>query len=466
MSPPQPHFLLVTLPLQGHINPALHLAKNLLRISTSVTLTVTVSAYSRMSKDTFPEGITIATISDGCEDGHNKNEDDYVNNYFAKYKHHGSMSLAKLIEDSAKQGHPVSCVVHTLLLPWAGEVAGGFKIPSALLWIQPAALFDIYYYYFHGYGDTIRASKNDPLWSLELPGLPFQLKARDLPSFLAPTNLYKFILPAMEEQLGDLDKQTNPRILVNTFHELEPDALSSIKKFNLTAVGPLIPSTFLDGGDPSDKSFGTDLFRWSEEYYVSWLNSQAESSVVYVSFGSITVLSRMQMEEMAQALLENNQPFLWVVRDGKEEDKLICMEELAERGLIVPWCSQVEVLSHPATRCFVTHCGWNSTMESLATGVPVVAFPQWTDQTTNARMMEDVWKTGVRVKANEEEIVESEEIKRCLKIVMESEEMKRNAMKWRELATEAVKDGGSSERNLRAFVKEVVGAGSMWKNSL
>ncbi|GAB4844052.1 hypothetical protein Ancab_014016 [Ancistrocladus abbreviatus] len=467
MSPPQSHFLLVSFPIQSHINPALQIAKRFLRVSPSVTLAVAVSAYRRMSKDTFPDGITIATISDGYDDGYDKNNDADVNDYISKFKHYGSMTLAKLIEDSAQEGRPVTCVIHTLLLPWAGEVARGFNIPSALLWIQPAALLDIYYYYFHGYGDTIRESESDSSWSLELPGLPFQLKVRDLPSFLTPSNPYTFALPAMEEQFEDLDRQTNPKILVNTFDALEPDALRSIEKFNLVGIGPLLPSALLDGGDPSDKCFGVDLFRRSKDY-VKWLDGQPESRVVYVSFGSISLLSKVQMEEMARALLESKRPFLWVIRkeEGKEEEKPSCMEELEERGLIVPWCGQVEVLSHPAIGCFVTHCGWNSTMESLATGVPVVAFPQWTDQTTNAKMIEDLWKTGVRVKVNEEGIVESGEIKRCLEIVMESEEMNRNAKKWRLLAIEAAKDGGSSGRNLREFVKEVSGDGCMWKDAL
>jgi len=137
---------------------------------------------------------------------------------------------------------------------------------------------------------------------------------------------------------------------------------------------------------------------------------------------------------------------------------LSCREELEEKGMIVPWCSQVEVLSHPSLGCFVTHCGWNSTLESLVSGVPVVAFPQWTDQGTNAKLIQDVWKTGVRVTANEDGIVESDEIKRCLELVIgggeEGEEMRRNARKWRDLAREATKEGGSSYENLKSFVDD------------
>ena len=92
-------------------------------------------------------------------------------------------------------------------------------------------------------------------------------------------------------------------------------------------------------------------------------------------------------------------------------------------------------------------------------GVPVVAFPQWTDQMTNAKLLEDCWRTGVRVmekKEGEEIVVESGEIRRCIEEVMEekAEEFRRNAARWRDLAAETVREGGSSFNHLKAFVDE------------
>jgi hypothetical protein len=223
----------------------------------------------------------------------------------------------------------------------------------------------------------------------------------------------------------------------------------------------------LDGKDPSDTSFGGDLFQSSKDHYIEWLNSKPKSSVIYVSFGSLLVLVKQQMEEIARGLLDCDRPFLWVIRakengeEEKEEEKLSCREELEEKGMIVTWCSQVEVLSHPSLGCFVTHCGWNSTLESLVSGVPVVAYPQLTDQGTNAKLIQDVctWKTGVRVTANEDGIVESDEIKRCLDLVIgggeKGEEIRKNAKKWSDLAKEAAKEGGSSYENLKSFVDEI-----------
>ena len=107
------------------------------------------------------------------------------------------------------------------------------------------------------------------------------------------------------------------------------------------------------------------------------------------------------MEEIGHGLLKCGSPFLWVIReeqDGdKMEDKLSCKDELEKQGKIVSWCSQVEVLKHPSVGCFLTHCGWNSTLESIASKVPIVACPLWNDQVCNAKLIHDIWKNGVRV---------------------------------------------------------------------
>ncbi|GLT49516.1 hypothetical protein SLA2020_230680 [Shorea laevis] len=112
--------------------------------------------------------------------------------------------------------------------------------------------------------------------------------------------------------------------------------------------------------------------------------------------------------------------------------------------MIVPSCSQVEILSHPSVGCFLTYCGWNySTIESLAAGVRMVAFPQWSDQGMNSNLAQDVWKTGVRVTKSEEGTIESHEINRYWELVMENEEIRRSAKKiWKDLATEMQENVG------------------------
>ncbi|CAN6580233.1 unnamed protein product [Malus baccata var. baccata] len=431
----------------------------------------------------IPDGLTYAPFSDGYDDRFKPG--DNIDHYLSELLCHGAQAITDLVVSSANEGHPYTCLVYTILLLWAADVAHELHLPNVLLWIQSATVFDIYYYYFNGYKDLIRDNTsfgtNDALpCSIELPSLLLSLTSRDLPSFMMDTNPYNFALPLFQEQMNLLERETHPIILVNTFDALEPEALKSsttcgvifdvkpridaIKTsisdlvlmiglddvmYNLIGVGPLIPTTFLDSKDASDKSFGGDLLQKSKDSpYLEWLNLKPEGSVIYVSYGSICVLEKAQMEEIAKGLLDCGRPFLWVIRDKvdkkgedneakEEEEMLSCREELEELGKIVPWCSQVEVLSSLSLGCFVTHCGWNSSLESLASGVPVLAFPQWTNQGTNAKLIEDAWKTGVRVTPNEKGIVTGEELKRCLELVMGSgeigEEMRRNAKKWKEM---------------------------------
>ncbi|KAI8003787.1 hypothetical protein LOK49_LG08G02213 [Camellia lanceoleosa] len=111
--------------------------------------------------------------------------------------------------------------------------------------------------------------------------------------------------------------------------------------------------------------------------------------------------------------------------------------------------------------CFVTHCGWNSTLECLVLGIPVVCLPQFTDQPTNVKLLEDEFKTGVRATKNDEGLVEGNEIKRCIELVTGDGEIgegiTKNAKKWKYLAKEAANEGGSSDKNLRTFVDKIEG---------
>ncbi|CAJ2668139.1 unnamed protein product [Trifolium pratense] len=463
----QHNFLIISYPIQGHINPALQFAKRVINLGAHVTFATTIYLHRRLvNKPTIP-GLSFAAFSDGYDDGYVAKDDDDIAFYISEHKKRGSEFLRNIIFSAKQENHPFTCLIYTLMLPWAPKVAREFDLPSVLLWIQAATVFDIYYYYFHNHREYITNKSEDAKCSIDLPGLSFSLKIHDLPSFLLASNVYTFALPSFKEHVQILDEETNPRVLVNTVEEFESDALKDddVGKIKMIPIGPLIPSAFLDGKDPSDTSSGGDVICVDSEEYHEWLDLKGESSVVYVSFGTLAILSKKQMDEIACALLDSGFPFLWVIRDNKlqkqkdeDDDELSYREEIEKNvnGRIVKWCSQVEVLSHSSLGCFVTHCGWNSTLECLSSGVPMVAFPQWTDQTTNAKLIEDVWKTGVRMDRDEDGIVKAEEIRRCLELVMgkgeKAEELRRNAKKWKSFARKAVKEGGSSDKNLRNFL--------------
>ncbi|TYK14012.1 crocetin glucosyltransferase [Cucumis melo var. makuwa] len=455
------HFLIVCFPSQGCINPSLQLANKLTSLNIEVTFATTVTASRRMNitqQIPSPSTLSFATFSDGFDDENHKTSD--FNHYFSELKRCGSQSLTDLIaslRDDRHRRRPFTFLIYSLLLNWAADVATSFNIPSALFSTQPATVLALYYYYFHGFEDEItnKLQNDGPSLSIELPGLPLLFKSHEMPSFFSPSSQHASIItPLMREQMEFLSQQKKPtKVLVNTFDALENEALRAIHELEMIAVGPLI-----------NTEFRGDLFQVSNgDYYMEWLNSKSNFSVVYISFGSICVLSKEQEEEILYGLLESGYPFLWVIRSKNDEDREEKWKELVEgKGRIVSWCRQIEVLKHPSLGCFVSHCGWNSTLESLSFGLPMVAFPQQIDQPTNAKLVEDVWKMGVRVKANLEGIVEREEIRRCLDLVMnrkdidgEREVIEKNVEKWKELAWEAINEGGSSILNLVNFVDEI-----------
>lgn len=118
---------------------------------------------------------------------------------------------------------------------------------------------------------------------------------------------------------------------------------------------------------------------------------------------------------------------------------------------MVPWCSQIEVLTHKSIGCFVTHCGWNSTLESLFSGVPVIGCLHFSDQTTNAKMVEEVWGTGVRARVNGDVVIGRDVFKRCWEMGdgERGREIRYHCEKWRGLALVVVKEGGSTNNNFK-----------------
>ncbi|KAK1368321.1 Flavonol 7-O-beta-glucosyltransferase [Heracleum sosnowskyi] len=114
---------------------------------------------------------------------------------------------------------------------------------------------------------------------------------------------------------------------------------------------------------------------------------------------------------------------------------------------------------HESKRCFVTHCGFNSVLEAISLGVPIVGMPQWSDQPANGKYVEDVWGVGVRVRPDKKGIVKRNVLKSLIKEVMEGEKggvIKKNAAKWKNLATEAVAEGGTSDKSINEFSAELL----------
>ncbi|PKA64516.1 UDP-glycosyltransferase 75D1 [Apostasia shenzhenica] len=475
-----PHFLILSYPAQGHINPNLRLAKRLAREaaasagrSVHITFSTAVSAHRQMFPSSgadrsveHDDGISFIPYSNGYDDGFDKEKHD-VGNYMTAMKRHGAETLAAIVDDLASGGHPVTCLIYSFFMSWAADIARDRGIPCFLHWIQPATAFAVYWHAFHDCGSAISAAAGDLSGLVKLPELP-PMRVRDLPSFLTLTSSddpYAILLPHLREMFETLDaeaavaKITKPRVLVNTADVMEAPAMASVAgSVEIAGVGPLL-------GDATE---GSILKEDENTRYMEWLDGQAAKSVVYVSFGSMSVLKKEQMEEIKKGLRASGRPYLWVVRkdnrlegleleEQEEEEEQEDGEYLGEKkkGMVVEWCSQARVLAHRAVGCFVTHCGWNSTVESLIAGVPTVAVPQWTDQTTNAWLMERAWGTGVRVEVGREGTVPAEELRRCVETAM-GEEIRRKAAMWMEKVRDATREGGLSDRNVKSFVEEII----------
>ncbi|XP_023903326.1 gallate 1-beta-glucosyltransferase [Quercus suber] len=456
------HVFLVSFPGQGHVNPLLRLGKRLAAKGLLVTFSTPESIGKQMRKasnitdEPAPVGegfIRFEFFEDGWDEDEPRRQD--LDQYLPQLELIGKDVIPKMIRKNAEMGRPVSCLINNPFIPWVSDVAESLGLPSAMLWVQSCACFCAYYHYYHGLVPF--PSEAEPFIDIQLPCMPL-LKYDETPSFLYPTTPYPFLRRAILGQYRNLDKPFC--ILMDTFQELEQDVIEFMSKIcPIKTVGPLFKNPKAPNNVRGDFMKADDC--------VEWLDSKPPQSVVYISFGSVVYLTQEQVDEIAYGLLQSGLSFLWVMKPPHKDAGLELLvlpegflEKAGDNGRVVQWSPQEQVLAHPSVACFVTHCGWNSTMESLTSGMPVVAFPQWGDQVTDAVYLVDVFKTGVRMCRGEAEnrVITRDEVEKCLleaTVGPKAVEMKQNALKWKAAAEAAFSEGGSSDRNIQAFVDEV-----------
>ncbi|RZC51081.1 hypothetical protein C5167_019503 [Papaver somniferum] len=459
------HVLMIPYPAQGHINPCLQFLKRLVSKGLKTTLVTTKFLSKSINKPNLGHNIGLEFISDGFDNG-GFAESDSIESYLQRLQTVGSADLTqriKKLNSSPEVQNPVNCIIYDAFLPWALDVARQFGLVGGSFFTQPCAVNNIYYQFGKGLLKIDDSAVTNNI-NVKIPGLPIPLQVSDLPSFLCVPGAYPSYLELALNQFVNVGKAD--WIFINSFDMLEVQVVDWMTKTfsQLRTIGPTIPSMYLDKRIEDDNDYGLNLIKPDSSICINWLNSKANGTVVYVSFGSMAELSKEQMEELAMGLIGSNFYFLWVVR-GSEAHKLsgkfLSEIENGNKGLVVKWSPQLEVLSHAAVGCFVTHCGWNSTLEALSLGVPMVGIPQWTDQTTNAKFIADEWRVGIRVKVNDDEkgIWTRKDLEVSIREVMEGDrgkEMKKNSSKWRQLAQQAVGIGGSSDRNLDEFVANLI----------
>ncbi|RCV36439.1 hypothetical protein SETIT_7G319100v2 [Setaria italica] len=458
------HFLLVVYGFQSHLNPGRVLAHRLARLgadgSVLATLSVPAATYRRMfpspdaaatAETTTTDGvISYVPYSDGVDDGSwGKDADDR-----ALRRRASSESLSAIVARFANRGQPVTCIMCTMMLLPVLDVARERNIPVAICWIQPATLLAITYHYFHGYDDLIASHATDPAYEVCLPGLSRPLEISNFPSFLTDTSgseSTKAFIEVFQELFEYMD-QWRPKVLVNTFGELEANVLREMKRhLDVFTVGPMVGSS---------TEARIHLFKHDdvdEKRYMEWLQAHPEKSVVYVSSGSVTKYTKRQMDEIVGGLRQCGRPYLLVVRKDDESHSL--EDHTQGQGMVVEWCNQLEVLSHSAVGCFVSHCGWNSTIEAMASGVPIIGVPNMFDQPTNTYLVDKEWEIGIKGERNGDGVLTGTELARCIELVMgegaKAKAIRERAKALKEMAQASASRGGSAERNLRDFVKTI-----------
>ncbi|KAA8520986.1 hypothetical protein F0562_011659 [Nyssa sinensis] len=430
---------------QGHLNTMIQFSKRLASKGIKITLTTTLSNTNTMQA--AAGSITFESIYDDCTEGGGGVGG--FKGFLERFEASGSRNLAELIRKFKISEFPVKCLVYDANIEWALDIAKQLGIVGAAFFTQSCAAIASYYPMHHELtGEPL------PVPAFSMPGLP-QLSIPNLPSLGLGTGGFPPIILHILKQFNNIEKAD--WVLFNSFDMLEEEVVKwMLNLWPVRTIGPTLPSVYLDNRVENDTDYGFNLYKPNSDTCMKWLNTKPTGSVVYVSFGSVASLNAEQMVEMAEALRQNNNSFLWVVKPT-EECKLPSnfVEETSEKGLVVTWCPQLEVLAHHAVGCFITHCGWNSTVEAISFGVPLLAMPQFLDQITNAYFVEKFWEVGIKPEADEKGLATRNEIDRRIREIMHGERghlIKKNSIRWKALAKEAVCEGGSSDK----YIDEII----------
>ena len=287
-----------------------------------------------------------------------------------------------------------------------------------------------------------------------IPGMEKFIRCRDLPALCRGSREGTLDLDTVVSQA--IQSQQAKAVLMNTFDDLEGPVLSQLRLHfpNLYTLGPL--HVLLD----SIKSSKAALSQAPEKQDIpclKWLDAQPPKSVIYVSFGSAAVFSKAQLMEIWHGLMNSNVQFLWVVRPNlvSEQDggnlPLELGERTTERHCIVEWSPQREVLEHVAVGGFMTHSGWNSTLESMVAGVPMICWPLFGDQPINSRFVSEVWKLGLDMKDTCDRKIVEKMINDLM--VDRRDEFEKSAKAFADMAKKSASEGGSSYKNFYSFLE-------------
>lgn len=447
---------MVPYPAQGHINPMMQLAKRLSSYGVHVTVMLFEHYTARIAKaqgnNALQRGsIRLMGISDRLPDG---SHDDRMAIAEAVEKFGGPLEEA--LQQLMRERASITCIIGDCHVARVRDVANKLHIPRVAFWSQSATTLSIHLHTndiidngFNPFENTVQPfGPKEPMDLIGcIPGVP-PLHPAYLP-FYSPFGLsaLQWLERWRTELFGILHEAF--AVMGNSFEELEPTVFEALP--NVQPVGPLLPPALLDEESAhEDNTPGTSL--WREEDCIEWLDLQPLSTVLYIAFGSLAKLTIAQLQEIAFGLLASQQHFLWVMRsDSVVESETTALESLPhgflaqikEKGKIISWAPQALVLAHPSVCGFFSHCGWNSTLESVSLGVPMLGWPQSTDQITNCWMVVNQWKVGLELKRDHNNNTDRVKVEKAVRELMDGQSAK-------DLRTRAAELRAVAKRNVKS----------------
>ncbi|CAN4109138.1 unnamed protein product [Withania somnifera] len=264
---------------------------------------------------------------------------------------------------------------------------------------------------------------------------------------------------SLEGKISSGELFNSSRVIEGLYLDLVAKELNGL---NIWAIGPFNPLLLTEQNKESN----------TRHQSLDWLDKQEPDSVIYVSFGTTTSLSNEEIKELAIGLEKSMQKFIWVLRDAdkgdvfKGEERRARLpegheERLKGRGIIVrDWAPQLEILAHPSTGGFMSHCGWNSCMESISMGVPIAAWPMHSDQPMNSQLVTKFLKIGLNVRhwACRNELVTSEIVENAVRTLMtspEGDEMRKRASELSVSIKQSVMDGRGNGMEMDSFIEHI-----------
>ncbi|KAJ8899935.1 hypothetical protein K2173_019640 [Erythroxylum novogranatense] len=478
----QLHFVLVPLMSPGHTLPMVDMAKLIAERGAIVSLVTTTGNASRFEstlsrarescalqirliKLPFPSQEVGLPI--GYENLDSLPSRDLLRNFFS--------ALAKLQEPLEcileQENPPPSCIISDRNLSWTVKIAQRFNVPRIVFHGMCCfSLLSSHNIWLNNSHFSV-ASDSEPF---EVQGVPkrFKITRAQLPGAFVS-------LPDLDDVRSKMREAESSAygVVVNSFEELEHGCAEAYEKAlnkKVWCIGPVS----LCNRENADKFERGNRVSVDEKKCMEWLDSMKPRSLIYACLGSLCRLVPSQLIELGLALEGSKHPFIWAVKTGEETSEFEewlqnerFEERIKGRGLLIKgWAPQVFILSHPAIGGFLTHCGWNSTLEGICFGLPMITWPLFAEQFLNEKLIIEILKIGVRtgvevpVRWGEEEkvgvLVKRNEIEKAISMLMdggeEGEERRKRAIELGEMARKAMEFGGSSYLNLTLLIQDIM----------